>query len=259
MNAALKYLIDIAPKFLSMPQPLFLSESTVLLKFNLLLADGREIYYEILVEAVGQALTAKEYTTRNLPSFCPDRHINYDGSFCMYWEGDTQFTIRDEQDAIAWFETLLQFLKLQVRAEKKKAWPNDDYWSHGDAAKYQQLCYQAAQGISEDFVQYLKNKTITTKYCKARNKQGDFIKVYLYQKHFYTIWVDHKKTAALKSKCFCKSGKKLKKCLNHAELSFKFAESLENWKKAEDEFWHWIKQKKDVVCCGTLKNCPLKI
>jgi len=47
------------------------------------------------------------------PPSAPERHINPDGSFCLYWEGSEQLDVGDDASARVWMETLVQFLRLQ--------------------------------------------------------------------------------------------------------------------------------------------------
>lgn len=47
-------------------------------------APGMEFVVEV-AEASGQVI-AKEVAPGRLPDFCPERHINYDRTFCLYWE-----------------------------------------------------------------------------------------------------------------------------------------------------------------------------
>jgi hypothetical protein len=65
-----------------------------------------------------------------LPSSCPDRHINDDGSFCLglrAGEGITAGT------AAAWWTKLRSFLLCQETAAESGLWPAGSQISHGEA------------------------------------------------------------------------------------------------------------------------------
>jgi hypothetical protein len=49
------------------------------------LSDGRQPVFVLDVSFSGASASAREAVPRHLPSYCPDRHINDNGSFCLFW------------------------------------------------------------------------------------------------------------------------------------------------------------------------------
>lgn len=87
---------------------------------------------------------------RQLPAFCPERHINSDGTFCL---GLERAAILDEEGARAFWQTLRTFLLSQQYAEKHGRWPPGRGLSHGDAA-YDQLSAEKAAADCDLQVEY---------------------------------------------------------------------------------------------------------
>lgn len=255
MKNATQLLVDCSGDFLATTH--IIKNDELLLNFDLQLSDGSLIPYEILARIGDNAVTAQEYMPKQLPAYCPERHINSNGTFCMYWAGDNDLNVVDEQSAIVWWETLFQFLKLQVRAQKREEWPNNNYWAHGEAAFFQKMAYEAASNLGENFLELLKKKLLKAEFFKRNAGNGNFLRVYLQDKHYYTVWLDHKKTACLKQVCICskKGNVCFKRCGDHAQFAFDLAVNLYEWDRAEKKFWDGYKHKE---CCGTIKECPLR-
>lgn len=133
------------------------------LDVNLRRADNRIVLYRILARAIGENVSAQEKTPDRLPARCPERHINGDGTFCMYWQGEMSLKIDSEEAARTWWSTLLGYLKLQERAEKLKRWPDDNAWAHGNAALHQQKAIAAAARISPQLETEVKRKRVQAK------------------------------------------------------------------------------------------------
>ncbi len=68
-----------------------------------------------------------------LPACCPERHINFDGSFCLGLEVPTPAS---EGEAIAWWSLLLGFLEMQLDARILRRWGQRS-WRHGYAGVLQ--------------------------------------------------------------------------------------------------------------------------
>lgn len=104
-------------------------------------ASGRPIPFVLEVSAVasaaGPTLRVAEAGVRQLPSFCPERHINRDGSFCMSLEPAPVPTAFE--DGRRWWESLAGYLDLQLDAMLFGDWENGNAWAHGDAGKVQRL------------------------------------------------------------------------------------------------------------------------
>lgn len=86
---------------------------------------------------------------RLLPTLCPERHVNGDGSFCL---GLRPFAVQaDELDAF--WATLRAYLLCQDFAAAQGRWPSGRWLSHGNAA-YRQIEAETAAaeaGLSERY------------------------------------------------------------------------------------------------------------
>jgi hypothetical protein len=73
--------------------------------------------FRIRVDAVDdEAVKAREDEPFLLPASCPERHINIDGSFYLYWAEAEPNAIVDASAAEIWWGKLLVFLKRQQTA-----------------------------------------------------------------------------------------------------------------------------------------------
>jgi len=142
LNELLQYLIDAQPNWVAVQRK---PENRIEI-----LAQPPIEESGLLCREYNLALTAKASTVsvneigsdKKLPTACPCRHLNDDGSFCLGFNGGIKI---DSQSANDWWEHLSQFLQFQEVAEKSKIWPPyiDKYGkvfpelSHGVAAEYQ--------------------------------------------------------------------------------------------------------------------------
>lgn len=93
--------------------------------------------FKLRVEAVrSREVRVREMEPRSLPSFCPDRHINLDGSFCLYATDVEPLEVHDAAGAREWWRTLQSFLQQQVVAQECGRWMGQAL-AHGDAARHQ--------------------------------------------------------------------------------------------------------------------------
>jgi hypothetical protein len=60
-------------------------ESTLDVDLSIKRADGRHIAYDLHISVDDSNASVRESKPARLPAFCPERHINKDSSFCMYW------------------------------------------------------------------------------------------------------------------------------------------------------------------------------
>lgn len=235
------------------------AKDELLLQLEITLLDGRSIPYQILASISGTEVRARELKPR-LPNFCPERHINNNGIFCLYWDGDKVIHVNDETSAIEWWETLIRFLMQQERATKLRKWPDNNFWAHGSAASFQKKTYLAAADLGQGFIDGLLFKQFEVQFFKRKNGNGSFFRVLKNGKYFYSVWVNHERVACWRQNCICdqkinKKVKPLKQCSNHAQSAVDFAVWMWEWQKAEAEFWI---DHSDKVCCGTMNDCPLK-
>ncbi len=101
---------------------------------------GRQFQLELAKSDKGGVQVKELPVSRALPSFCLERHINGDGTFCIYFGSEA--ALDDADAAISWWGCLEVFLSNQIYAEKRAVWPLERGLSHGDAAK-EQLAMEA--------------------------------------------------------------------------------------------------------------------
>lgn len=250
--------------FISLAAPEFggacteVSNTSAILELPVKLVDGRIIHYKLRLKRKGEQVTAQEEVTQHLPSFCPERHINPDGTFCLYYAGITCLDVVNEVSASAWLETVYKYLKLQERARVQRRWPNNDVWAHGDAAYYQLRAQAAAVALNDNIASALADRRLQLK--RRHSKGRPILDLWIDGTYFYSIWELSKKVINQKQRCFCgKSGmripKRLRGCADHAKRASELVLALRDWEQAEELYWKSIQEDS---CCGTCVSCPLK-
>jgi hypothetical protein len=78
---------------------------------------------------------AEQPEARQLPFFCPERHINPGGSFCLFLRSERP--LESQEQTSAWWHALLSYLGNQVYAERFRIWPLESGLCHGSAATLQ--------------------------------------------------------------------------------------------------------------------------
>lgn len=223
------------------------------------LADGSTRVYQLNLTDENNLIAAKEVTPQNLPSCCPERHINYDGTFCIYWQQAQDLSVKDYDSAVVWWQHLLAYLKSQVRAGKRRSWPGTE-WAHGSAAIFQNLAENAAKALGGEYYQWLIDNKLTVKSVKWGDKRGPVLRLYLGHKHLCSVWGDLKVVANKRQPCLCKikptqNRKRIRSCGDHGEKIKELIISIYEQESATKIFWGLYK---GVACCGTMNNCPLK-
>lgn len=220
--------------------------------------DGRIIPFKLLLTQTGKRVTVQEKTPQHLPAFCPERHINSDGTFCLYYAGTTRLNVVDEASARAWLETVYKYLKLQERARVQRRWPNNDVWAHGDAAYHQQRAQDAAAAISDRLASALADGRLQLKHKRSKGRL--VLDLWIERTHVCSVWEFEKRVINQKQRCFCgKSGlrvpNRLRRCADHGIQASELALALRDWEKAEQLYW---RSMQDKHCCGTCDSCPLQ-
>lgn len=236
-----------------------LSQSAHDLVFRLPLprADGFVRTYQISARSKLSMVSAKETAPTFLPSFCPERHINLDATFCMNWQEGDDLSVVDDQTAKRWWSTLVKFLLLQERAHRLRRWPSAKQRAHGNAAKYQQEAMVAAEQLGSDFSQDFEQGRISVVYRKI----GGYPVLRLFRDDvwMYSVRLDLRRVIHLRQRCLCPKGRKrrpnvLRSCGNHAKAAADLAVAIYEQEKAEKAFWEAMRGK---PCCRTMKYCPL--
>jgi len=257
LSGAFCWLAEVAPEFGgSLTQSTDQAGRMIL---PVLLVDGRTIRYALELRESGGEVSVREEAPQHLPSFCPERHINSDGTFCLNYSPVQPLKVEDESTARAWMETLYKFLKLQQRAQVMRKWPNDKVWAHGGAAHHQMRALIALNGLGDHIARAYSSHGLTVRrlYSKGRallelRNNGECL---------YRVWEATQKVANQRRRCFCGiSGRRrplaLRKCANHGEQAAELAFAMRDWEREEERYWATMKDKQ---CCGTCAGCPLAV
>lgn len=209
-------------------------------------ASGRPTrIYELVIEVTAnEQIKVKEYGAHPLlPSFCPQRHMNPDGSFCLGFNAGK--TIVDADRATSWWKKLEVFLTCQDTAHESRSWPPKIEISHGSAGETEIKAenvaeelglltdYQSAvrddEGLIAESVRRIRKSTGRLPngrapcVCNRRYKTGE---LYLRRACWAAAWP----------------------CLVNLEAQRR---------REERTFWKTLKEQKQA-CCRTMDDCPLK-
>jgi hypothetical protein len=198
--------------------------------------------YSLTLMAHRQQVCIKEALDGHLlPPFCPERHINRDGTFCLGLRADYLFD--DVKDAGSWWDKLLVFLTCQETAHETRAWPDYAQLSHGEeAAEFQLDAEDLARefGIHEEYKDVLRGREnvisrlarrVDPKMMRLRNgRAACFCRRFI-----------GRGRPVLRRQCW-KAGLKCLPILERQRL------------EAVKRFWASFE---DTPCCGTMDGCPI--
>ena len=219
--------------------------------------DGQVDTYRLWLTATGTKVSAREITPQHLPAFCPERHINPDGSFCLSYAPADLLGVVDAESATAWMQTLWQFLVLQRRAKRLRRWPSNNVWAHGRAALHQMAAENAAMQLGPKLVSALQRNTLEVVPRKSVGR--GVLDVYVDRRHVFSVWSGRDKFVNANRRCFCgarglKRPLKVRSCSDHGQQAVLLARALHAWKQEEQQFWREMKGR---PCCGKCDACPL--
>ena len=93
--------------------------------------------FDLVIDTgVSEVAVSEEVVGKRLPQACPERHINYGGSFCL---GYRRAAVASRQQAEAFWQTLRGYLLAQQFAERHGRWPAGRGLSHGIEAADNQI------------------------------------------------------------------------------------------------------------------------
>lgn len=222
------------------------------------LSDGRQPVFVLDVAFSGASASAREAVPRHLPSYCPDRHINDNGSFCLFWRAVDDIKIDGPAAARAWLETLTRFLQLQVRAARLRCWPDGHGRAHGAAAIHQHRAEAAAARLGDPIASDMAEGRLTVS-RKGGGAEGVAIRVMKNGQRLFSVWERSRRAVNQRGPCLCTVGfgrrsVVLKSCADHASAAAELALELNEMVIAEERFW---KSAMGSPCCGTIDGCPL--
>jgi hypothetical protein len=217
--------------------------------------------FRIRVDAIGDELVkSREDEPILLPCSCPERHINIDGSFCLYWAEAEPNKIIDENSAGVWWGKLLIFLKRQRIAAAHRRWPGKfEARAHGaDAARAQQSAELTASELGPRFRNFLDEGRLAS----TRKNVGDDsrLRLMLDGERLVTVRQLDQRLMTKRSRCKCDNARSLRlpicNCGNHETTLTDLTVSLNRWKVEEDKFLRAYVES-GAKCCGTIDDCPL--
>jgi len=222
------------------------------------LSDGRQPVFVLDVTVAGAAATAREAVPTLLPSSCPDRHINGNGSFCLFWRAVDDIEITGPDTARAWLETLVRFLQLQFRAARLRCWPDGRGRAHSFAVIHQNRAEAAAARLGEPFATDILEGRLTI-IRKGGSAEGTAIRVLRDGRRLFSVWERSRRVVNQRQPCLCPAGARrrpivLKSCGDHATAAADLAMEMNEMVIAEKRFW---KSAQGSPCCGTMDDCPL--
>lgn len=218
-------------------------------------SGNRHLFKLRISETHSNLLTVKEINSL-LPSFCPNRHINSDGTFCLGLQADTENLSIEE-----WMDNLNEFLQAQIFSQKNGKWPIFcQQWSHGNAAIYQTKVEKLLLEVDLDCLGLEFNRL---RLIEKKNDLFDEPYFHIYHNDKLLITGTEKKVHNKRLSCICDKygrakhitlGNCPKKCSN---LLISILINEKNRMLEEEKFWKIFKNSK-IQCCGTMHDCILK-
>ncbi|MDR7141830.1 E2 domain-associated cysteine-rich protein [Rhizobium sp. BE258] len=214
---------------------------------------------EIILEVsrLADTVTVKERLPILLPAFCAERHINTDGSFCLYWGEVEPSGITSTEDAEAWWGKVLTFILRQRSASALRRWPGKaDARAHGStAARFQALAEENAAALGPRFLTTLRDDRL-----RLKKRGPNRIALIRDGRRMFTVLKSEKRVMSLRQRCKCDEADNLRlpmaSCGSHRRELADLVINLEGWSRSEKAFYDYLRSI-DQACCGTMDDCPL--
>jgi hypothetical protein len=206
---------------------------------------------------MGDTVSVRELNSNLLPSFCAERHINLDGSFCLYWGDVEPSAINSSEDAETWWGKLLTFLLRQRSAAALRRWPGKaDARAHGPtAAQFQALAEGNAAALGPDFLTALRDGRLRVK----RRRRGR-IALVRDGRRLLTVQQEERRVMTLRQRCKCDACELIclpvVACGDHGRQLADLVLNLDGWEGSEKVFYDHLRLS-NQTCCGTMDDCPL--
>ncbi|MDW9928084.1 E2 domain-associated cysteine-rich protein [Sinorhizobium meliloti] len=216
--------------------------------------------YTLEIRRAGGTVTVREPAASLLPPFCPERHINPDGTFCLYWAEAEPSVIDRVEAADEWWGKLLTFLLRQRTAGVLRSWPGKaDARAHGSrAARFQAIAEEKAGILGPGFMIALRDERFSTR--SRRSNGGPRVALLMDGRRMVSVLLAEQRVMTLRQRCKChrSDGRRLpiSACENHAGALAEFTLAMEQWRTADIEFFDELRNC-TYACCGTMDNCPL--
>jgi len=229
--------------------------ATIILTFP----SGKQQTFELSLYALDSRVAVRESQPgQTLPAFCPDRHINSDGTFCLGWGPQDPSTITDETSARAWWSALVRYLEAQVTASKRRRWPgSENDRAHGEAAEYQDIVESAARVLGPGFERDLRNGDFSVR--SDQRRRNPRLELYRSNKLVARVSLTSKHLVTDRIPCPCDApvAPRIAACADHAQALEAFTRAKYQQHQEEKRYLaQMVAQGKQ--CCGTLQACGLR-
>jgi hypothetical protein len=197
--------------------------------------------YSLLATLDGRgAISVQERDSIVLPSFCPQRHINENGSFCL---GFRAGAVTDETGCAKWWNKLRVFLLCQEVASSTGEWPEGMQISHGDAGEIELEAEEVAEslGLRAIYEEAVRYGTGPIAYFAKRVRAGRLLNG---RAACVCGRLGRRNRLQLRRECWAQK----QPCLPILERQRQ---------EAESRFWADLARRKKV-CCQTMSACPLR-
>jgi hypothetical protein len=218
------------------------------------------VTYRLRIDPIGNYVSVREEHPGLLPKSCPERHINHDGSFCLYWAEVEPSSIENAGDAAVWWMKLLTFLKRQQTAAVRRQWPGkSNARAHGrDAARQQLIAEEAASELGARFRKLLDDFRLGT---RRRTSGGETrLQLLVDGRRLVTVREKGRQLMTKRQRCKCDDAVRLHlpvcACGRHEAALTNLTVALDRWKSEESKFFK-SHVKSGTTCCGTQDDCPL--
>lgn len=192
----------------------------------------------VVIHLAHEVKVFERVSGKMLPTSCPDRHINDDGSFCLGLRAGEGIA---RETAEAWWRKLHGFLLCQETAAESGLWPAGAQISHGEAGEIELRAEAAADTLG-----------LLHAYREAVEFDIGPIAASLFKINRATGLLRNGRSA-----CLCGRKDKRNNTLLRRDchrLSCPIV--LEHERRAAAErFWRSMQGR---PCCGTMRECPLK-
>lgn len=236
----------------------FSVDSNNFILFNIRVIDLTGNFENFKLEASpdDKVLQIREVNKR-FPRFCPNRHINAGGYFCLGLEQDLKL-----MTIAVFYQCIKEFLKIQLQVEKLKQWPYDQpEWSHGDAAVYQKIVEDKLKTINLKQLGFrVSDLTLVAKNNKT-HRYSPYFHIYHLNQLIFTVL--NNKPHNKRQSCICSPhGRHKHKTLGQcdkqcAKVIYDIIINEQARIEAENNFWKTMKSCK-IQCCGSMDKCELK-
>ncbi len=178
---------------------------------------------------------------QNWPIGCPERHISYDGSFCL-GVGPAN-TPSNVLEAGQWWNNLHKFVLGQVNAEEVGVWPDVRALHHGNAYIHQLEMERLAKGT------VFENDVRDALEYRVGWLTGDILRLTKLGNAMVNL-----RDPSLVS---CRKRKQiiLRRSCPSKNIVFELVKLERMRRNAEKDFWKSFSGK---TCCGTMRECPLR-